>query len=168
MTDIRPIPRTRGATRVDRYQTTKRRAPGSREWLDDDVVRSFLKSPVAMVSAFVAAILTLFGAFFAPWIAPYNPFDLATLDLMEGFSRPMVPNEITGRTFWLGTDNQGRDVFSAILYGMRISLYSSASLPCCSRWSSASRLACWLAGAAAGSMPSSCASPMCSCRFRRS
>lgn len=86
------------------------------------IVRSFLRSPVAMVSATIVALLML-SALLAPWIAPYNPFDPSTLDLMDGFSRPMVPNDVTGKVFWLGTDDQGRDVFSTILYGLRISLF---------------------------------------------
>jgi peptide/nickel transport system permease protein len=60
---------------------------------------------------------------FAPWIAPTNPHDPASLDLMNGFTPPMEENAFTGETFWLGTDNQGRDMFSAILYGLRISLF---------------------------------------------
>jgi len=59
----------------------------------------------------------------APLIAPHSPFDPATLNLMNGFTPPMTPNTFTGETFWLGTDDQGRDMFSAILYGMRISLF---------------------------------------------
>lgn len=89
---------------------------------ENPILRSFLLSPVAMVSAFIVFIMMMSAAF-APWFAPHNPFDLATLDLMDGFSKPMVPNEITGKTFWLGSDDQGRDVFSAILYGLRISLF---------------------------------------------
>ena len=71
-----------------------------------------------MVATLLALVLVL-AALAAPLIAPYDPFDPASLDLMDGFSRPMQPNEITGKVFWLGTDEQGRDVFSAILYGLR-------------------------------------------------
>jgi peptide/nickel transport system permease protein len=42
---------------------------------------------------------------------------------MDGFTPPMEPNAFTGNTYWLGTDNQGRDIFSTILYGARISLF---------------------------------------------
>ncbi len=64
--------------------------------------------------------LTLFAviavlAFFAPWIAPQNPYDLAQLDIMNSRLPP-------GPEFWLGTDDQGRDMLSGILYGLRISL----------------------------------------------
>ena len=87
-----------------------------------DFMWSFRHSPVAVISTLVALALIL-AAVFAPLIAPYNPHDPATLNLMNGFSQPMQPNEFTGETFWLGTDDQGRDVFSTILYGMRISLF---------------------------------------------
>jgi peptide/nickel transport system permease protein len=91
-----------------------------RYW-DSDIAWSFRHSPVAICAAIVAALLVL-GAVSAPWIAPHNPFDPATLNLMEGFSRPGEPNPITGRTFIFGTDSLGRDVYSAILYGARVSL----------------------------------------------
>jgi len=87
-----------------------------------DVAWSFRRSPVAVVSLLVVLILVL-SAVFAPLIAPYNPFDPASLNLMNGFSKPMEPNAFTGDVFWLGTDDQGRDVFSTILYGMRVSLF---------------------------------------------
>ncbi|NOZ33392.1 MAG: ABC transporter permease [Alphaproteobacteria bacterium] len=87
-----------------------------------DFIWSFKRSPVAVVSFLVALGLVL-GAVLAPLFAPHNPFDPATLNLMNGFSSPMQPNAFTGEVFWLGTDDQGRDVFSTILYGMRISLF---------------------------------------------
>lgn len=96
---------------------------------DSDFAYNFRRSPVAVASAFVVLVLVL-GAVFAPLIAPYDPFDPASLDLMNGFSQPMVPNEFTGEVFWLGTDDQGRDVFSTILYGMRISLFVGAAAVC--------------------------------------
>ncbi len=90
--------------------------------LDSDLFYSYKSSPLALVSSIVAAIL-IFSAVFAPLVAPHNPFDPGSLNLMNGFSEPMVPNAFTGDTFMLGTDDQGRDVFSTILYGMRISLF---------------------------------------------
>jgi peptide/nickel transport system permease protein len=70
----------------------------------------------------VVSILVL-SAIFAQFIAPTNPFDPASLELMNGFTPPMEPNMYTGEVFLLGTDDQGRDLFSAILYGLRISLF---------------------------------------------
>lgn len=94
--------------------------------LESDFFFQFKRSPVAVVSFVVVTIMVL-SAIFAPLIAPYNPFDPASLNLMNGFSAPMTPNAFTGDTFWLGTDDQGRDVFSTILYGMRISLFVGAA-----------------------------------------
>ncbi|WP_299784233.1 ABC transporter permease [uncultured Marivita sp.] len=99
-------------------------APKSRyrRAVESDLFYTFKRSPVAMVSAAVVLILVL-AAVFAPLIAPTNPFDPSSLNLMNGFTPPMAPNAFTGDTFLLGTDDQGRDVFSTILYGMRISLF---------------------------------------------
>jgi peptide/nickel transport system permease protein len=77
--------------------------------------------------SFTVVMLMVLAAIFAPLIAPYDPFDPASLNLMNGFSSPMEPNAFTGETFWLGTDDQGRDVFSTILYGLRISLFVGAA-----------------------------------------
>ncbi|MDF3415844.1 ABC transporter permease [Sulfitobacter sp. M57] len=90
--------------------------------MDSDLFYAFRRSPVAMVSAMGAALLIL-SSVLAPFIAPTNPFDPASLNLMNGFTPPMTPNAFTGESFLLGTDDQGRDVFSTILYGMRISLF---------------------------------------------
>jgi len=99
-------------------------APQSRlaKALDSDFCYSFRRSPVAVVS-FIVVMLLVLSAVFAPLIAPYDPFDPGSLDLMNGFTAPMAPNDFTGDVFWLGTDDQGRDVFSTILYGMRVSLF---------------------------------------------
>ncbi|MGY6706809.1 MAG: ABC transporter permease [Rhizobiaceae bacterium] len=92
-----------------------------RAW-DSDIAYSFRTSPMALISGVVALIIIL-AAVLAPWIAPYNPFDPGSLNLMDGFTPPMEPNAFTGNVYWLGTDNQGRDIFSTILYGARISLF---------------------------------------------
>ena len=87
-----------------------------------DVAHSFRSSPVAILAGFVFAALLL-AAVFAPLIAPYTPFDPSTLNLMDGFTPPMGEGLGSGNVYWLGTDDQGRDVFSTILYGMRLSLF---------------------------------------------
>jgi peptide/nickel transport system permease protein len=91
----------------------------ARFW-DSDVAYSFRQSPVA-IGATVVAILMIFSAVFAAWVAPHNPFDLATLNLLDA-SLPPSWEEGGQSRFLLGTDDQGRDVYSAILYGMQISL----------------------------------------------
>lgn len=97
-----------------------------RRVLDSDIFYAFRSSPVAVVSSLVAGLLIL-SAIFAPLIATTNPFDPTSLNLMNGFTPPMAPNAFTGESFLLGTDDQGRDVFSTILYGMRISLFVGVS-----------------------------------------
>jgi len=93
-----------------------------KQFLASDFFYDFRHSPVTIISFLIIWIL-FFCAVFAAWIAPTNPFDPASLDLMNGFTPPMTPNEFTGQTFVLGTDDQGRDLFSAILYGLRVSLW---------------------------------------------
>ncbi len=108
---------------LDAGRSTPDRAaqPGwfARRW-DGDVAYSFRNSPVAIAAALVAFVL-IFSSLFAEWVAPHNPFDLATLNLMDA-SLPPIWQEGSNPKFWLGTDDQGRDVLSAILYGMRVSL----------------------------------------------
>jgi peptide/nickel transport system permease protein len=89
-------------------------------WLDSDVGYSFKTSPMAIVAALVAFIC-IFCAVFAGIIAPHNPFDLTTLELSDA---RLPPAWIEGgkATFFLGTDDQGRDILSALMYGARISL----------------------------------------------
>lgn len=93
----------------------------ARIW-DADFAWQFRKSRLAMISTCVVLLL-VFGAVFSPLLAPYNPYDLATVNLMNGFTPPMEANAFTGDVFWLGTDGQGRDILSTILYGLRISLF---------------------------------------------
>lgn len=83
-------------------------------------------SPTTVVAAGLIAGLVL-AAIFAPLIAPYDPFDPSTLDLLDGMTPPLTPNAFTGRSFVFGTDNQGRDMLSTILYGSRISLVVAVS-----------------------------------------
>ena len=89
-------------------------------WFDSDIGYSFRTSPTAVVAA-VIAFICVFGAVFAPWVAPHNPFDLATLELSNARLPPMW-TEGGSAAFVLGTDDQGRDILSALMYGARISL----------------------------------------------
>ncbi|MBW6505872.1 MAG: ABC transporter permease [Rhodobacteraceae bacterium] len=79
----------------------------------------FRRSPAAMLAA-VVAVLILGGALLAPWLAPSNPYDLRTFDLMDGLLPPLWQGG--DARFLLGTDDQGRDMVSSILYGARLSL----------------------------------------------
>ncbi|MGL4637070.1 MAG: ABC transporter permease [Beijerinckiaceae bacterium] len=88
--------------------------------VDSDIFYSFTRSWLTMVAAAITLLLIL-SAVFAPWIAPNNPLDLQTLSLMDGSKPPMWYADGEKR-FPLGTDQQGRCVFSSILYGMRSSL----------------------------------------------
>jgi peptide/nickel transport system permease protein len=91
-----------------------------RRFFDSDLWWSFTRSPITMLSALVALICIL-GALFAPWIAPHNPFDLASLNLLDAFKPPSWTEEGEAQ-YLLGTDDQGRDMLSAIMYGARVSL----------------------------------------------
>ena len=89
-------------------------------WLSSDVGYSFRSSPTAIAAA-VVAFLCFFCAIFAGWVSPHNPFDLKTLELSEARLPPAW--EATGISkYLLGTDDQGRDILSALFYGARISL----------------------------------------------
>ncbi len=96
-------------------------APGAlARFFDGDVWHSFRSSPMAIVAA-VVALVCVFAAGFAGVVAPHNPFDLATLELSDSMLPPAWMEG--GRAkYLLGTDEQGRDVFSALMYGARISL----------------------------------------------
>lgn len=80
----------------------------------------FTRSPAAIIAA-VVALLSIMGAAFAPLIASVNPYDLASFSLMDGLLPPMW-EEFGISKFPLGTDDQGRDMVSSILYGARLSL----------------------------------------------
>ena len=91
-----------------------------RRFFDSDVFFSFKRSPLTIVAAAIVLVVFLAAAF-APWVAPHNPFDLRTLNLLDAFTPPSW----TARgnpSYFLGTDDQGRDVISAIIFGSRMSL----------------------------------------------
>ncbi|MBE7416789.1 MAG: ABC transporter permease [Ideonella sp.] len=85
------------------------------------IAREFAASHVAVVSA-VLLLLIVLVALIAPWIAPQNPYDLAKIDILDGRLPPGSKMSDGIGVFLLGTDDQGRDMLSAILYGLRISL----------------------------------------------
>ncbi|WP_295981168.1 ABC transporter permease [uncultured Variovorax sp.] len=89
-------------------------------WFDSDVGYSFRTSPVAMAAALIA-LVCVFCAVFAGWVSPHNPFDLATLELGDARLPPAWSAEGSSK-YLLGTDDQGRDILSAVIYGARISL----------------------------------------------
>ena len=89
-------------------------------WLDSDVGYSFRTSPVAMAAA-VIAFVCIFCSVFAGWVSPHNPFDLSTLELSDA-RLPPAWSALGSSKYLLGTDDQGRDILSAVIYGARISL----------------------------------------------
>ena len=91
----------------------------ARAW-DSDLAYHFRCSPTAWV-ALAVALACLLGALLAPWIAPHNPFDPASLQLSDALLPPAWSDGGQLR-YLLGTDDQGRDIVSALLYGSRISL----------------------------------------------
>jgi peptide/nickel transport system permease protein len=93
---------------------------GLRRCFDSDLWHSFSRSPVAVVSALVTVVF-VGSAVFAPLVAPYDPFDLSTVDLLDSEIPPLWQAGGDPR-FLLGTDAQGRDILSAMIYGARISL----------------------------------------------
>ncbi len=89
-------------------------------FFDSDLWWSFSHSPLVIIAAIITVVM-IFSAVFAPLVAPYNPFDLAQLDLMDSL-KPPAWLEGGDPRYVFGTDDQGRDIFSTILYGARISL----------------------------------------------
>ena len=92
----------------------------ARAW-DSDVGYSFRTSPVAIAAATVTVAI-VFGTTFAEFITPQNPFDAASLNLMDGFTPPGEAGAGSGMIFRFGADSQGRDMYSALLFGSRVSL----------------------------------------------
>ena len=95
---------------------------------DNDIMWSFLSSPGAMSAAVVSSIIIL-ACLFAPLIAPFDPFDPAQISLWDG---KLPPSWAEGgqSQYVLGTDNQGRDMLSTILYGGRLSILVGLAAIC--------------------------------------
>ncbi|MDE2428110.1 MAG: ABC transporter permease [Burkholderiales bacterium] len=89
-------------------------------------LRHFFASRIATAGLILLCLLLLL-ALFAPWIAPQNPYDLAALDIMDSRLEPGASSSDDTLRYWLGTDEQGRDMLSAICYGLRISLLVGVS-----------------------------------------
>ncbi|MBP0617712.1 ABC transporter permease [Jiella sp. KSK16Y-1] len=85
------------------------------------IAREFCEDRLAVLGLVLFLAIAAI-AILAPWITPQNPYDLAQLDIMDGGLPPGSESFATGGTYWLGTDEQGRDMLSAIAYGLRISL----------------------------------------------
>ena len=88
-------------------------------------VVDFMSSWLAVLGLVVVVIIVL-AAVFAPWITPQNPYDLTQLDIMDN-NLPPGSESLSGMVYHLGTDNQGRDMLSAIIYGLRMSLIVAGS-----------------------------------------
>ena len=88
-------------------------------------VVDFMSSWLAVLGLVVVVIIVL-AAVFAPWITPQNPYDLTQLDIMDN-NLPPGSESWSGMVYHLGTDNQGRDMLSAIIYGLRMSLIVAGS-----------------------------------------
>lgn len=89
-------------------------------FVDSDMANSFVHSPVTMLAALITSLF-VFAAVFAPLVAPHNPYDLASLSLLDAFTPPSWTAEGSA-LYPLGTDDQGRDILSTIIYGARLSL----------------------------------------------
>lgn len=90
-----------------------------RAW-DHDLAWSFRRSPLAVIAALLT-LVCIGSALFAPWVAPHDPYDSASVNLSDGFTPPAWTGQGSSR-YLLGTDDQGRDILSTIIYGARISL----------------------------------------------
>jgi peptide/nickel transport system permease protein len=96
-------------------------APLGRESPGRQLLREFFSSKTAVIG-FVVALLLIVAALAAPWITPQNPYDLLQLDVLDARLAPGTRNGLDTFNYVLGTDGQGRDLYSGILYGLRISL----------------------------------------------
>jgi len=107
---------------TDRSTTPPNATPGwLRRFTDSDIWWSFKSSKLTVVAA-VGTILIILIAFLSPVLAPHTPFDPATLSLSDGLKPPVLLSPDGEWAFPLGTDDQGRDILSSIMYGTRLSL----------------------------------------------
>ena len=94
-------------------------------FFNSDIVYNFTRSPAAIIAGTVT-LLCILAALLAPWIAPFDPFDPAQINLWDG---KLPPAWVEGGQpqYLLGTDNQGRDMLSTIIYGGRLSIIIGAA-----------------------------------------
>ena len=85
-------------------------------------IRPIFSGHYIAIAGLIGFSFFLLVAIFAPWIAPQNPYDLMVLDIMDGLLPPLSKLG-NGTTAWLGTDALGRDILSAVMYGLRLSLF---------------------------------------------
>jgi peptide/nickel transport system permease protein len=122
-----------GLTRVSAFSVAKREskpqmitpkptASVSRlhRFFDSDLMYSFTRQKLVMLAAFITLVMVL-GSLLSPLLAPYNPYDLKSLNLLDSNTPPSWAKDGDPR-FWLGTDDQGRDILSTMLYGTRASI----------------------------------------------
>ena len=93
------------------------------------IAADFAESPIALAGLTLLGLIVL-AAIFAPLISPQNPYDLAQLDVLDS-RLPPGSSSAEGKTFWLGTDDQGRDMLSGIFYGLRISIVVGVASTLC-------------------------------------
>ena len=91
-----------------------------RRVIDHDIFYSFTRSPVTVLAALMTLVI-LISSILAPWLTPHDPFNPASLDIMDAFTPPVWVEGGMWK-FPLGTDDQGRDILATIMYGNRISL----------------------------------------------
>ena len=92
----------------------------TKRWTSNRMLNSYVRDPSALLGSFILLVF-ISAAVFAPWIAPQNPYDLEQVSL-EHFLTPPIWEKGGVAPYWLGTDDQGRGIFSTILYGCRTSL----------------------------------------------
>ncbi|MDO4905683.1 MAG: ABC transporter permease [Lautropia sp.] len=104
--------------------------PPLRSWRQSDsaALRTLASSSLTQCAVLVL-LLCMLAAVIGPWLAPQNPFSPAELELMDAFTPPGEQG-LSGQRYWLGADDQGRDVFSAILYGLRMSVLVGLAAVC--------------------------------------
>ena len=107
------------ATSIDR--SIEKAPPATAEHPFRRFAGDFCRSPVAVLGL-VLLVIVVSIALLAPWISPQNPYDLGEIDILDGRLAPGSTDFSGEQTYYLGTDDQGRDMLSAIFYGLRISL----------------------------------------------